>query len=74
MVGRSDEVEARAAEVRVIRDPLYGDIRISDDIKSLIDTSTFQRLHRIKQLSTCDLVFPDCRKIGEITSRMDFRT
>ena len=58
MSGGSDEVEARAAEVRVIRDPLYGDIRISDDIKSLIDTSTFQRLHRIKQLSTCDLVFP----------------
>ncbi|MED5375256.1 MAG: HD domain-containing protein, partial [Candidatus Thermoplasmatota archaeon] len=58
MSGRSDEVEARAAEVRVIRDPLYGDIRISDDVKSLIDTSTFQRLHRIKQLSTCDLVFP----------------
>jgi len=58
MSGGSDEVEARAAEVRVIRDPLYGDIRISDDVKSLIDTSTFQRLHRIKQLSTCDLVFP----------------
>ena len=58
MSGGSDEVEARAAEVRLIRDPLYGDIRISDDVKSLIDTSTFQRLHRIKQLSTCDLVFP----------------
>ena len=58
MSGGSEEVEARAAEVRVIRDPLYGDIRIPDDVKSLIDTSTFQRLHRIKQLSTCDLVFP----------------
>jgi HD superfamily phosphohydrolase len=58
MSGGSDDVEARAAEVRVIRDPLYGDIRITDDVKSLIDTSTFQRLHRIKQLSTCHLVFP----------------
>jgi len=58
MSGGSEEVEARAAEVRVIRDPLYGDIRIPDDVKSLIDTATFQRLHRIKQLSTCDLVFP----------------
>ncbi len=58
MSGGSEEAEARAAEVRVIRDPLYGDIRIPDDVKSLINTSTFQRLHRIKQLSTCDLVFP----------------
>ena len=55
---RRDEVEARAAKVRVIRDPLYGDIRIPDDVKALIDTATFQRLHRVKQLSTCDLVFP----------------
>ena len=58
MSGGSEEVEARAAGGRGIRDPLYGDIRIPDDVKSLIDTSTFQRLHRVKQLSTCDLVFP----------------
>ena len=55
---RGDEVEARAAKVRVIRDPLHGDIRIPDEVKALIDTATFQRLHRVKQLSTCNLVFP----------------
>jgi len=43
---------------RVIRDPIHGDITLTDDVKRLVDTRTFQRLHNIRQLSTCHYVFP----------------
>jgi len=43
---------------RVIRDPIHRDIQVPDDVLSLIDTRTFQRLQNIRQLSTCHFVFP----------------
>ena len=43
----------------VIRDPVHGDIEIHEQlIKDLIDTASFQRLRRIKQLAGSELAFP----------------
>ena len=43
----------------VIRDPVHGDIEIDEQlIKDLIDTASFQRLRRIKQLAGSELAFP----------------
>lgn len=43
---------------QVLKDPLYGYIHIDDVIiKKLIDTSLFQRLRRIRQLSGVQMVF-----------------
>jgi HD superfamily phosphohydrolase/uncharacterized protein YjbK len=41
-----------------IKDIVYGDIKIPDNFKAVIDTPEFQRLRRIKQLATANLVFP----------------
>mgnify|MGYP000017516287 CR=1 FL=1 len=41
-----------------IKDPIHGYIFISDLEKKLIDTETFQRLRRIKQLGTAYLTYP----------------
>lgn len=43
--------------VKVIKDLVHGYISIDEDIQRCIDTSYFQRLHRVKQL-TCTLLFP----------------
>ncbi len=42
----------------VILDPIYGAIKINNDIKELIDSAAFQRLRYIKQLGLTDLVYP----------------
>lgn len=43
---------------QVLKDPLYGYIHIDDVIiKKLIDTSLFQRLRRVRQLSGVQMVF-----------------
>jgi HD superfamily phosphohydrolase/uncharacterized protein YjbK len=41
-----------------IKDIVYGDIEIPEKFKAVIDTREFQRLRRIKQLATANLVFP----------------
>lgn len=41
-----------------IRDPLYGFIEVKPIEEEIINTSTFQRLNRIKQLSNTYLVYP----------------
>lgn len=46
------------AEDKTIRDPIHGDIVLNLLESSVIDTQIFQRLRRIKQLGTVDLVFP----------------
>ena len=43
---------------RIIRDALHGDIEISDDVRRIIDTRTFQRLRYIQQLATSHYAFP----------------
>jgi len=42
-----------------IHDVLYGNIKISELAKHFIDTVEFQRMHYIKQLSTCYLIYPN---------------
>jgi uncharacterized protein len=42
----------------VIRDPVHGDIRLTGEELSLIDTPEFQRLRGVRQLGTAYLVFP----------------
>lgn len=44
---------------KVFRDVVHGDIIIPKKFIPLIETQAFQRLRRIKQLSTADLVFPN---------------
>lgn len=41
-----------------IKDPLYGYVHITEPERRVIDTRTFQRLHRIKQLVFADYVYP----------------
>jgi HD superfamily phosphohydrolase len=44
--------------MKTIRDPVHGDIELSDAEKNVVDTAAMQRLRRIKQLSFCSLVYP----------------
>ena len=55
-----DEGLASAAigESAEIRDPIHGYVYASQLEKSLIDTASFQRLRRIRQLAGCHLVYP----------------
>jgi HD superfamily phosphohydrolase/uncharacterized protein YjbK len=41
-----------------IKDIVYGDIEIPEKFQAVIDTPEFQRLRRVKQLATANLVFP----------------
>lgn len=41
-----------------IKDPLYGYIKFSEDVRRIIDTPEFQRLRRIQQLFGSDYVYP----------------
>ena len=42
----------------VIRDPVHGDIHVSGEELSLLDTAQMQRLRGVRQLGTAYLVFP----------------
>lgn len=46
---------------KVIRDSTHGDIWITEVEKEIIDKPIFQRLRRIKQLGSSDLVYPGAR-------------
>lgn len=43
---------------KVIRDPIHGNIRLSELELALLDTSHMQRLRRIKQNGLCHIVYP----------------
>jgi len=48
----------KLAKQQVFKDPLYGYIHVDDElIKKLIDSTPFQRLRRIRQLSGVQMVF-----------------
>jgi putative nucleotidyltransferase with HDIG domain len=42
----------------IVRDEIYGTIRFDDFEERIINTSEFQRLRRVKQLSVANLVYP----------------
>ncbi len=44
--------------IKYFRDPIYGEIPVSDEFLPIIDHPLFQRLRRIKQLAFCHLVYP----------------
>lgn len=44
--------------MKTIRDPIHGDIELSEAELGVLDTEALQRLRRIKQLSFCSLVYP----------------
>lgn len=46
-------------KVKLFRDVVHGDIYVPRKFMPIIETRAFQRLRRIKQLSTADLVFPN---------------
>ena len=65
---------------KVIRDPIYGYIRISKEQRKIMELPVFQRLRRISQLSFADLVYPNAShnrfshsigvmRLGQIVSR-----
>jgi hypothetical protein len=43
---------------KIIRDAVHGDISIPENFLQIIDTPEFQRLRRIRQLSTAYMLFP----------------
>jgi HD superfamily phosphohydrolase len=43
---------------KIIRDAVHGDIFIPDKFLKIVDTPEFQRLRRIRQLSTASMLFP----------------
>ena len=43
---------------KIIYDPIYGPIEISEKCSQIIDTPEFQRLRDIKQLGSCYHIFP----------------
>ena len=44
----------------IIRDPVHGDIEISEEERRVLDTGAMQRLRAIKQLGAAYLVYPGC--------------
>lgn len=44
----------------IIRDPVHGDIELTQEEAQVLDTATMQRLRAIKQLGTAYLVYPGC--------------
>jgi len=57
-------------EGRIIRDALHGDIEISEDVRRIIDTRTFQRLRYIQQLATSHYAFPSATHRRTLGSRI----
>ncbi|MCC7013228.1 MAG: HD domain-containing protein [Planctomycetes bacterium] len=45
----------------VVRDPVHGDVYLTHEELSVLDTREMQRLRGIKQLGSADLVFPGAR-------------
>ncbi len=49
----------QAEKGKIIRDSVHGDIFVPERFLDVVDSRVFQRLRRIKQLSTADYVFPE---------------
>lgn len=51
--------ETQFLKGKIIRDSVHGDIFVENKYLDIINTNAFQRLHRIKQLATANMVFPE---------------
>ena len=45
----------------IIKDPIHGNIVLNNMEKKIVNSAVFQRLHRIKQLGFCYLVYPGAK-------------
>jgi len=45
----------------VVRDPVHGDVYLTHEELSVLDTPEMQRLRGVKQLGSADLVYPGAR-------------
>ncbi|MEM4258008.1 MAG: HD domain-containing protein [Candidatus Thermoplasmatota archaeon] len=45
-------------QVKIVRDPIHGNIKVEDIFNELLETRELQRLYNIKQLGFAHLVFP----------------
>lgn len=60
-LGRGPAAPGAAAIIsypRVVRDPLFGDVRLTDYERSVLNTPEMQRLRYVKQLGLTNLVYP----------------
>lgn len=46
-------------QYKIIHDALYGSVQLTEFAIKIIDTPIFQRLRKLKQLGTCNYVFPN---------------
>lgn len=53
-------------QVKVIRDPVHGDMEFPSELVELMDTREFQRLRGVRQLGTANFVYP-----GAVHTRFD---
>lgn len=53
-----DDIGAKQVSHDFIKDPIYGYVRLYEHELKIIDTASFQRLRRIKQLSSAHFVYP----------------
>lgn len=53
-------------KLKVIRDPVHGDMEFPSELLSLVDTREFQRLRGVRQLGTASFVYP-----GAVHTRFD---
>lgn len=56
-----DPIESLTKECKLIQDIIHGSIGLTQFAVLIIDTPQFQRLHELKQLGTCYLVFPNAK-------------
>ena len=53
-------------QIKVIRDPVHGDMEFPSELVELMDTREFQRLRGVRQLGTANFVYP-----GAVHTRFD---
>lgn len=54
----ASKVKVSPEKSKIIRDPIHGDVFLTEDEMKIVDSEEFQRLRRIKQLGMTYLVYP----------------
>ena len=58
-IGSDDMSYTSLLKGKIIRDSVHGDIFVEQKYLDIINTAAFQRLHRIRQLATANMIFPE---------------